>query len=103
MTNYVFAFHGGNMPETQEERDAVMAKWGTWMGGMGDALVNPGAPVGMSTTVHADRVENNGGANPLSGYTVVEAASMDAAVEMAKECPILEHGGSVEIAEAMSM
>lgn len=103
MTNYVFAFHGGSMPETDEERDAIMAKWGAWMGGLGDAIVNPGAPVGLSTTVSAEGVVDNGGANPLSGYMVVEAADISSAVKIAKGCPIIENNGSVEIAEAVSM
>lgn len=103
MTNYVFAFHGGKMPETEEERETVMGKWGAWMGGLGDAIVNPGAPVGMSTTVSANGVDDNGGANPLSGYMVVEAADISSAVKIAKTCPIIDNNGSVEIAEAVSM
>ena len=103
MTNYVFAFHGGSMPKTDEERDAIMAKWGAWMGGLGDAIVNPGAPVGLSTTVSAQGVEDNGGANPLSGYMVVAATDIGSAVKIAKGCPIIDNNGSVEIAEAVSM
>ena len=70
---------------------------------MGDAVVNGGNPVGMSKTVFADRVENNGGANPVSGFSVVSAESIDKAAEMAKGCPILLEGGSVEVAEAIDM
>mgnify|MGYP001030656860 CR=1 FL=1 len=104
MANFVFIYHGGGMPETPEEGAKVMAAWGAWMGGLGAAIVDGGAPVGMSKTVHADRVEDDGGANPTSGYTVVSAADMDAAIEMAKGCPILDGGkGSVEVAEAMKM
>jgi len=103
MAHFIFAFHGGSMPETQEERDAVMTKWGAWMGGLGETLVNPGAPVGMSTTVSASGVVDNGGPNPISGYMVVEAANMGAAVEISKGCPIIANNGSVEIAECMSM
>ncbi|MGB7244972.1 MAG: YciI family protein [Sulfitobacter sp.] len=103
MPNFIFAYHGGSMPETPEEGKAVMAKWEAWMGGMGDAMTHPGAPVGMSKTVDAKGVADNGGSNPLSGFTLVEAADMDAATELAKGCPICEAGGSVEVAEMMSM
>lgn len=103
MPKFLFVYHGGNMPETKEEGEAVMAKWGAWMQDIGADLADGGNPVGMSKTVFADRVEDNGGANPTSGYTLVNAADMDAAIAHAKGCPILEGGGSVEVAEAIDM
>ena len=102
MPKYIFAYHGGKMPETPEEGERVMAAWNAWYGAMGAAVVDGGAPVGPSKTVTANGVEDNGGSNPLSGYTLVEAADIDAAVEMAKGCPILEHG-TVEVAQAIDM
>ncbi|MGR3679015.1 MAG: hypothetical protein ACU0AZ_13655 [Paracoccaceae bacterium] len=81
-----------------------MAAWQAWMGGMGDKLVIPGAPVGMSKTVSVGGVADDGGANPASGYTVVEANDQDAACDMAKCCPMVVDGsGSVEVAEIHEM
>ena len=102
MSNYIFAYHGGKKPGSPEEGAKVMAQWESWLGGLGDALVNPGNPVGMSKTVSARGVTDDGGLNPLSGFSIVRADSMDAALEMAKGCPILD-GGSVEVAEAIEM
>jgi len=39
----------------------------------------------------------------MSGYTIVEADSIEAALEMAKACPFLEIGGSLEVSELMQM
>ena len=104
MPKFVFAYHGGGMPDTPEESAKLMAAWQAWMGGLGAAIVDGGAPVGMSKTVSAGGVVDNGGANPLSGYTIVEAADMDAAVSMAQGCPILDSGnGTVEVAPVMEM
>jgi hypothetical protein len=104
MPDYVFAYHGGGMPETPEEGAKVMAAWQAWYGNMGDAVVNPGAPVGMSKTVGSKGVTDNGGANPLSGFTVVKADSIEAACEMAKGCPMVVDGsGSVEVAQVHEM
>lgn len=104
MPQYVFAYHGGGQPDTPEEGAKAMAAWQAWFGGMADAVVQPGNPVGMSRTVAASGVSDDGGSNPLSGYTVVQAASMDAACDMAKGCPIVTDGtGSVEVAEIMEM
>lgn len=101
MTKYVFAFHSGPTPEAPGPE--VMEKWMAWFRDMGDAVVDGGAPVGPSKTVSSGGVSDDGGANPLSGYTIVEAASFDAACAMAKGCPGLTSGGSVEVAERMEM
>ncbi|WP_146347995.1 YciI family protein [Falsiphaeobacter marinintestinus] len=104
MPQYMFAYHGGKTPESEEEGAKVMAAWQAWMGGMGDALTIPGAPVGMSKTISASGITDDGGANPVSGYSVITAASMEAACDMAKGCPMVVDGsGSVEVAEVMEM
>lgn len=67
-------------------------------------VVDGGNPVGMSTTVNSDgSVVDNGGANPVSGYGMFEASDLDDATSKAKGCPILEAGGSVELAEVIDM
>jgi len=102
MPEFIFAYHGGKMPETEEEGAALMARWQTWIDGLGDAMTNPGNPVGMSKTVSADGVADDGGSNPLSGFSVVRAQSMDAALDMTKGCPHLD-GGTIEVAEIIEM
>jgi hypothetical protein len=104
MSKYLFVYHGGSHPGTDEEVAAVMDAWGQWMGGMGAAVVDGGNPVGMSTTVNSDgSVVDNGGSNPTSGYGIFEASDLDDAVAKAKGCPILPAGGSIELAEVIDM
>jgi len=104
MAKYLFVYHGGSMPETQEEAAKVMDAWGAWFGELGSAVIDGGNPVGMSLTVQSDgTVANNGGANPASGYSLIEASSDEEAAAKAKGCPILAAGGSVEVAEAIDM
>ena len=104
MAQYMFAYHGGKKPDTPEEGAAMMARWHAWIADLGKAMVNPGTPLGMSKTVSADGVTDDGGANPLSGFSVIEAASMEAALEIAKSCPFLEmETATIEVAEMMSM
>lgn len=103
MPKFLFVYHGGAAPSTPEEGEKVMAAWGAWIGGHGAAFVDGGNPVGKSMTVGASGVRDDGGANPASGYSIVEAAAIDAAAEIAKGCPILESGGSVELAEIIEM
>ncbi len=103
MSNYLFIYHGGGAPESEEEGAKAMAAWGAWMEGLGAALTDGGNPVGMSKTVSTSGTVDNGGANPASGYSIVEAASHDAACKMAEGCPIHASGGSIEVAEIMPM
>ncbi|MCH7936650.1 MAG: hypothetical protein IH994_06115 [Proteobacteria bacterium] len=103
MTDYIIAYHGGNKPATPEEGAKHMAKWQAWVDGLGDAAVNPGTPLGKSRIVSSSGVSDDGGANPMSGFSIVKADNMDAALEMAKECPFLETGGTLEVAEIMKM
>ncbi len=104
MAKYALIFHGGAVPETEEESAAVMAAWGVWMQGLGGALTDPGNAFGNSTTIQSDgSTSPGGGANPATGYSLLEADSLDAAVAMASSCPILEAGGSVEVAETIEM
>lgn len=104
MTKFLFVYHGGSTPPDKESRARVMDAWGRWFAGMGPAVVDGGNPVGQSTTVLSDRsVVPDGGANPASGYSIVQAASLEAALAMAKECPILQAKGSIEVAAIIDM
>lgn len=103
MANYLLAYHGGGMPATDEERAKVMEAWGRWFGALGANLVDGGNPVGQTRTIApSGSVSDNGGANPVSGYSVLKADSMDAAVALARGCPVLESGGSIEVCETFS-
>ena len=104
MAKFVFAYHGGKMPETEEEGAQVMAQWMSWLEGLGEAVVDGGNPAGPSSTVHPDgSVTCDGGSNPLSGYSLINAENIEQATEIAKGCPILQAEGSVEVAEAIEM
>jgi hypothetical protein len=100
MTSYLLAYHGGGMAESPEEQEKVMNAWFAWFGAVGDAMKDPGMPVTQTKTIAPDgAVSDGGGTNPVTGYSVVEADSIDAAVEVAKGCPVLTSGGSIEVAE----
>ena len=106
MGKYLFAYHGGAAPDTEspDEVQRIMGLWNAWYGELGDAIVDGGAPIMVARTVQADgSVTDGGGANPLTGYTIVTAESLDAAAAMASGCPIRESGGSIEVAELIDM
>lgn len=104
MPDFLFAYHGGTPPKDEEEAAKTMAAWEAWFATMGEAVVIPGNPVGMSITVSSEGVADNGGANPVSGYSVIAAPDIQAAAGYAKGCPMVVDGsGSIEIAELFEM
>ncbi|RLC58627.1 MAG: hypothetical protein DRI30_02335 [Chloroflexi bacterium] len=102
MPNYIIAYHGGKEPESREEGARQMARWQAWVADLGDAVVNPGTPLGKFKTVSSAGVSDDAGPDPLTGFSIVKADSIDAALEMAKACPFLEMG-TIKVAEAMEM
>ena len=97
MGKYVLAYKGGGMPETEEEQKQVMDAWMAWFGGLGDSVVDVGNPFGPSAALGADS------ASGLTGYSIVNASSMDEALAKAGGCPNLAAGGSVEVYETIDM
>ena len=51
MAEFLMVYHGGSMPETDDEIAYEMARWGDWMNSLGGQLIEPGAPVGKSKTL----------------------------------------------------
>ncbi len=104
MPNYVLTYHGemGPMPEDPAEVEALMQEWGAWYGSMGDALVDGGAPFGQSTSIGPD---GSATANPASmtGYTIVKTDDIDSATAIAKNCPVLKNGHTVQISQSIDM
>jgi len=103
MAKYLLAYHGGGMAATPEEQQAEMAAWGQWFGSLGSAIVDPGNPVGQRRMVSGSGVADGGGADPVTGYTLINADSMDSAVNLAKGCPVIKSGGTVEVAETLEV
>ncbi len=85
--------------------DAAQAgqeEWFDWIGSLGDAVVNPGMPMGPPTRVTSDGVAPGPTEGRLTGMTVVEAEDMDAAVEMAKSSPYIKYA-TVDVVQIYQM
>jgi hypothetical protein len=103
MTQFLISYIGGDQPSSPEEGQAHRAKWQQWLEDLGSAIVSPANPMMHTQTVNPDGSVTTGGSSRMSGYTIVEADSMDAALEMAKSCPFLDINGSLEVSELMQM
>ncbi|MGA7419170.1 MAG: hypothetical protein WBW80_14345 [Acidimicrobiales bacterium] len=101
MANFVLAYQGGSMAETEAEQQAVMTQWMNWFGSLGESVVDAGSPFGPSSTVGPDGTVSDGGNSALTGYSIVSAASLAEACDKAQGCPVLSSGGSIGVYEAM--
>ena len=99
MGKYVFVYYAGQ--DTYAGDDAA---WGKWFGELGEKLVDGGNPFGPN-----GQAVHKGGVMPVkempvTGYSIVNAGSMDEATELAKGCPLVgSKDGAVCVYEALPM
>ena len=104
MTNFVLVYTGSGMPESKEEQESVMAAWGAWFGKMGEAVVDDGNPFSASKHVGQNGVGDGPASSPpATGYTVISADSLDAAVAAVEDHPHVKQGGQVSVYETFTM
>jgi YCII-related domain len=100
MTRYVFVYHApvppaDATPPDPEQVDAVMAAWNAWAAKVGDSMVDFGTPLANGIRVTPDGTSPS--SREVAGYSIIEAASLDAAVDLAKVHPHLTMPGGCEI------
>ncbi len=86
-------FLGGNQPSSPEEGKLNFSKYMDWLSQLGDKVVSPANPLKNTSTVNPDGSVSTGGATMMSGYTIIEAEFMDAALLTAEACPFLDISG----------
>ena len=103
MSKYIITYLGGDHPSTPEQGQQHFAKYKQWLASLGESVVSPANPFKNTHTVHSDGTVTTGGSTLMTGYTIIEADSMDIALQYSKTCPFLEIGGSLEVSELMQM
>jgi hypothetical protein len=101
MAKFVLTYKGGSSGSTPEEQQKMMSDWMNWFGTIGESLVDPGSPLGQSVEILTDGSVSDRADSELSGYSIIEAADIDAATEHARSCPVLASGGSIDLYEAI--
>ena len=103
MAQYMITYLGGDPPSSPEEGKQHMSKYREWLSSLGDSAVSPANPLKDTSTVNSDGTITTGSTTSMSGFTIIEADSMEAALLIAKACPFLDVGGSLEVSELMQM
>ncbi len=100
MGKYVFIYHAPMTPAeatpaTPEQMEAEMAAWMGWAGRVGESMVDFGAPLSGGVRVTANGTSPS--TREVAGYSIVEAASLEAALAFADGHPHLNMPGGCEI------
>ena len=103
MTQYIIVYIGGNQPSTPEEGKQHFARYQAWLSSLGDSAISPMNPLKNTNLIDPEGTVSNESITKISGYTIVEAQSMNEALEMAKSCPFLNIGGSLEVSELIQI
>ena len=103
MAKYLLLFGGGSMPEGEAAQAQVMKAWEAWFTELGSAVADPGNPF----TPAAKKVSSDGSigdaAASASGYSVIEADSLDQAAKLATGCPVLQGGATITVFETFEV
>jgi hypothetical protein len=103
MEKFLLVYYGGAMAATPSEQKKSMAAWMKWFQDMGKAVVDGGAPTIPGKEISSAGTKNIALAKPVSGYSILQAENMDAAVKLAKSCPIIAGGGKIAVYSIMPM
>lgn len=103
MSQYAIVYIGGDHPSDPEESKRHFEEYKKWLASLGDAAVSPANPFKDTQTVNSDGSIMEGSAISMSGYSIIRAESMDKALEIARACPFLDIGGTLEVSELIQM
>ena len=110
MNEFVFLYRGGERASSPEQVQQILQKWVAWFQSIAakDRLVDRGQPLDPGgKVVNAKKSVVDGpfaeAKDLVGGYSLVKAASIEEAAELAKGCSLLERGGQVEVRPVMKM
>jgi hypothetical protein len=112
MKDFLFVFRDNGMPPnvSPDEMQAMTKRWMDWIGGIaaqnklgdrGNRLFPSGKvvkPGNIITDGPYSEIKES-----IGGYSIVKANSLEEATELAKGCPGLTVGGTVEVREISQM
>jgi hypothetical protein len=83
-------------PSSPEEDPSNGFTQGGW-------AANLGTPVGITKVLTKDGVSENPSPHPIMGFSILEADSMEAALDLLRDCPHFKYEGTLEVSEIMQM
>ena len=100
MARFLVVYHGSEMPHDADVMAQAKAAFEQWVGEVGSAVVDPGAPVRMVAQVSKGGVDDPVDVN---GYSIIEAESSEAAVKLLETHPFVGRGGILQVNEIVAV
>jgi hypothetical protein len=105
MSEFTFLYRGRDTTASPEQMQKTMEKWRAWFKELSEKghIKDIGHPLEDAGTVVKGKQKTitDGpfaeAKDVVGGFTLIEARDLQQATELAKGCPILDVGGSVEI------
>src|SRR5258708_15649472 len=102
MSDFAFVYRGRDFSASPEQMQKTMEKWRAWFKQLGEAghLKDTGHPLENSGRVvrGKQKAVTDGpfaeAKDVVGGFTLIQASDLDHALELSKNCPILEVGGA---------
>ncbi len=104
MSHYLLLYTGGSMATTDADRKKANDEWNAWYKKLDKTVIDEGLPfTPLAKNISADGRVGDGPIGSLaSGYTIIQAISLDQAVQIAKGCPGLKNGVRISVYETLS-
>ncbi len=92
MNSYLILHNGFAMPTPEE-----MGAWSKWFESIADRQIDRGGLRGGREISGSGTRELPFGNDSITGYTIIKAESLDEAVKLAQECPVVASTAVYEI------
>ena len=100
MTRFLVTYHGSGMNDDPDLIEQAKAAFLDWVGGAGDAIVDPGAPLRMVRQVASGTPE---APVEVGGYSIIETDDADAAAAVLGSHPYVGRGGTLQVNEVLAV
>ena len=95
MKQFVLVYLGGEHPSDPKEASQHFEKYMGWLSSLGDSVVIPTIPLKDTTTVSPDGSISAGGSSAMSGFSIIKADSIEAALSIARDCRFFHRAHSL--------
>ena len=102
MAKFMFVYYGGKVETDPKKQKESMDAWMKWFASLGKAVVDAGNPTAPGKIVAKKSTKDISG-DVVTGYSIIQAADMDAAIKIAKSSPQLDAGGQIAVYSIMEM
>jgi hypothetical protein len=103
MSKFLLVYYDGKMAADPKEMAKANADWTNWFNSMGKKMVDMGTPAMPGKMVSSAGVGPARDGAAITGYSVITAENLDAALKMAKGAPGMDKGLKVAVFPTMDM